>query len=128
MCGGNGGQRATITQPDYKAMDAINQRMFDAMNEVQDNPITEMQGDLNKKLRGLNKTTEKLRDEKVANAKMVSAEEARITAMIGTPPPAEAAKAPVLGDARRRVTQGGRGRAGMRAVRRAPLQLSARRT
>lgn len=128
MCGGGGGSRATITQPDYKAMNGINQRMFDAMNEAQDNPITEMQGDLNNRLSRLNTKTEKLRDAKVANAKVVSAEEARITAMIGTPPPAEAAKAPVLGDSRTRVTKSGRGRTGMRARRRAPLQVSPGRT
>lgn len=123
MCGGGGGQRATITEPDYKAMDMINEKMFQSMAEVQDNPITKMQGELNNKLAGINKTTEKLRDEKVATAKMISSEEARITAMLGTPLPSESAKAPVMGESRTRVKQGGRGRASMRSRRSAPLQL-----
>lgn len=127
MCGGGGAKRATITEPDYKAMNMINQKMFDSMNEVQDNPITEMQGELNNKLAGINKTTEKLRDEKVATAKMISSEEARITAMLGTPLPSEGAKAPVMGESRTRVKQGGRGRASMRSRRSAPLQVPPRR-
>ena len=128
MCGGGGAKRATITEPDYKAMNGINQRMFDAMNEVQDNPITEMQGYLNKWKTSINKTTEVLRDEKVANAKMISSEEARVMAMLGPPLPSEGAKAPVLGESRTKVKQGGRGRASMRSRRSAPLQLPTRRT
>lgn len=122
MCGGGGGQRATIKEPDYKAMDEVAKKTFEAMRNAQSKDVELEQSWLVESVERQGKVAEKLRDRKVANAKMIGTEEARIAAMIGTPPPSEGAKAPVLGDSRTRVTSSGRGRAGMRAVR-PPLQL-----
>lgn len=116
MCGGGGRSRAKITEPDYKAYNRMADMQFRAMQKAQDPKVLRMQGKLNQALSAERDIGEQLRDATIAEADRVSADAARIAAMIGTPPPAKTATSPALGANREGVSRGGRGRAALRLV------------
>lgn len=117
MCtGGGGGARAKVTQPDYKAANKMAKRQFKAMAKAQDPGVGLDQNRLNQALNNEYRLGQQLRDATMAEADRVSADSARIAAMLGAPPPAKIATAPALGANRETVARGGRGRAGLRLV------------
>lgn len=113
MCGG-GGRRATITEPDYRGYNQMADAQFKAMERAQSTKLLKSQGQLNQALAAETAVNEALRDVKVQEASQISAEAARVAALIGTPPPSKVASAPVLGSSRSSVPGGGRGRRSLR--------------
>lgn len=120
MCGG-GGQRATIREPDYAAMNQMAELQFKTMRSAQDKKVIEKGGSLNTALQKEEKVYSRLRDLKVREANNISAESARIAALLGTPPPDRGATAPVLG--RDRTSVKGSGGTSLRTGRRGSLRL-----
>tara|TARA_R110002012_G_scaffold94985_1_gene229810 strand:- start:1137 stop:1538 length:402 start_codon:yes stop_codon:yes gene_type:complete len=100
MCGGGGGQRATIYQPDYDAYDREFELQRDAINQQMSNNVMSMQTQLQGTLRDQNILREKIADQKVEIADDENAlqEEAmRLSTLIGAPPPEKSAQAPEIG-------------------------------
>ena len=100
MCGGGGGQRATIYQPDYDAYDREFELQRDAINQQMSNSVMSMQTQLQGTLRDQNILREKIADQKVEIADDENAlqEEAmRLSTLIGAPPPEKSAQAPEIG-------------------------------
>lgn len=113
MCGGGGGQRATIVQPDYKAFDQEFELQRDAINRQMSNSVLSMQSQLQDTLRTQNTLREKIADQKVEIAEDEDAlqEEAmRLSTLIGAPPPEKSAQAPEVGSRERGIkTSKGKG-------------------
>jgi hypothetical protein len=123
MCGGGRAKRATIREPDYRAYDQMANMQFQAMRQAQDQNILMQQSNLNQRLSEEAAANAELRDLKVQEASNISAESARIAALIGTPPPDRGATAPVLG--RDRSSSASVSRGTLRTSPRGSLRLGA---
>lgn len=100
MCGGGGGSRATIYQPDYDAYDREFELQRDAINQQMSNSVTSMQTQLQGVLRDQNQLREKIADRKVEVAEdedELQEEAMRLSTLIGAPPPEKSAQAPEIG-------------------------------
>lgn len=113
MCFGGGGSPATITMPDTGAYDRMAQMQMDAMRDTQDMGVKVKQFELNQALAGQQQALVELRDLKTQRANDTAANAARMAALIGTPPPEKAAKAPSVGSDREGMTRS-RGKRGLR--------------
>lgn len=112
MCFG-GSQPATITMPDTGAYDRMAQAQMDAMQRRQQGKIMRKQGALDQALRGQGQVYSELRDIKVQRANETAANAQRMAALMGPPPPDEAAKAPVVGTDRENMVKS-KGKKGLR--------------
>lgn len=102
MCGG--APRSTITMPNTGAYDRMASMQLDAMRAAQSGGITAKQAELDRTLTKQQQTAQRLEQRAVARANDTAANAARLTALIGTPPPEKTAKAPVLGSRRSSAT------------------------
>lgn len=106
MCGGGGGSRATIYQPDYSAYDREFELQRDAINQQMNSSVMSMQQELQGSLRSQNTLREKISDRKIEIADDEDAlqEEAmRLSTLIGAPPPEKSAQAPAVGSRERGI-------------------------
>jgi len=112
MCGGGGGQRSTITVPDYSAFN----RQFDlqraAIEQSMNNGVQALQGQLTAAVRDQQASFEASNTVKRQLAENTSAQAMRMAQLIGAPPPEKAAEAPVVG--RNRGGQAARGKGSLR--------------
>ena len=108
MCSG-GGSPATITMPDTGAYDRMAQNQLDAMKAVMDGATKAKQQELNTATLSQQQTLTQLRDFRTQQANDTSAQAARLTALIGAPPPEKNAQAPVVGRNRGTVASKGKG-------------------
>ena len=99
MCfgGGGGGNRATITMPDTRAYDRQAQMQIDLMRQQQDGTMALKQLELNQALKGQEQVLTQVRDFRVERANDTAANAARMSALMGPPPPQATAKPPVVG-------------------------------
>lgn len=101
MCmGGGGGGGGTITMPDTGAYDRMQSQQLAMMQMAQSSELTGLQSGLDTAVQGQQDLLRDLRDLRVERAEEVASVEAearRMSNIIGTPPPAETAKAPVVG-------------------------------
>lgn len=107
MCFGGGGSPATIVMPDTRAYDRQAELQMQAMRDTQNMGVSIKQMELNRALSSQQQVLSELRDLKVAQAERqqfkmqeTAANAARINAILGAPPPQEAAKPPVIGSER----------------------------
>ncbi len=100
MCGGGGGERATIYQPDYNAYDKQFDLQRAAIESQMNNGVMAMQQQLQSALQSQNSVRSEIAQAKTAKAEDASAlnEEAmRLSTLIGAPPPEKSAQAPEIG-------------------------------
>ena len=100
MCGGGGGQRATIYQPDYDAYDREFELQRDAINQQMSNSVMSMQTQLQGVLRDQQSVRTKINEAKVEQAENeddLQEEAMRLSTLIGAPPPEKSAQAPEIG-------------------------------
>lgn len=109
MCFGGGGSAATITMPDTGAYDRMAQSQLDAMKAVMDGATQMKQQQLTAATTEQQKVLTDLRDLRLQQANDTAAQAARLTALIGTPPPEKTADAPVIGRNRGALTAKGKG-------------------
>ena len=106
MCGGGGGERATIYQPDYNAYDKQFALQRSAIESQINNSSMAMQQQLQSALQSQNTVRSEIAADRIAAANDASAlnEEAmRLSTLIGAPPPEESAQAPEIGSRDRGV-------------------------
>lgn len=101
MCfGGGGSSGGVITMPDTGAYDRMQDRQLAMMSMAQSSELTGYQSELEAATRSqqdLLRDLRDLREERADDVASVEAEARRMSNIIGTPPPAETAKAPVVG-------------------------------
>lgn len=100
MCGGGGGQRATIYQPDYDAYDREFELQRDAINQQMSNSVMSMQTQLQGSLRDQERIRTQINEAKVEQAENeddLQEEAMRLSTLIGAPPPEKSAQAPEIG-------------------------------
>tara|TARA_R110002012_G_scaffold284259_1_gene474975 strand:+ start:8220 stop:8636 length:417 start_codon:yes stop_codon:yes gene_type:complete len=101
MCmGGGGGGGGVITMPDTGAYDRMQERQIAMMQMAQSSELTGFQSELDSAVmsqQNLLRDLRDLREERADEIASVEAEARRKSNIIGTPPPAETAKAPVVG-------------------------------
>jgi len=100
MCGGGGGQRATIYQPDYDAYDREFELQRDAINQQMSNSVMSMQTQLQGSLRDQERIRTQINEAKVEQAEDeddLREEAMRLSTLIGAPPPEKSAQAPEIG-------------------------------
>jgi len=100
MCGGGGGQRATIYQPDYDAYDREFELQRDAINQQMSNSVMSMQTQLQGSLRDQQQIRTQINEAKVeqaGNEDDLQEEAMRLSTLIGAPPPEKSAQAPEIG-------------------------------
>tara|TARA_B100000459_G_C8540873_1_gene184931 strand:- start:331 stop:735 length:405 start_codon:yes stop_codon:yes gene_type:complete len=100
MCMGGGGNRATITQPDYSAYNQQFELQKAAIDQQMSNSSMLMQQQLQSSLRKQTFVREEIRDAKVAKAEKTDKLEEqaqRLSVLMGTPPPEPNAQAPEIG-------------------------------
>ena len=100
MCSGGGGGGGVITMPDTGAYDRMADRQFEMMRMSQSSELTGYQSQLDaavQQQQDLLISLRDLREERAEDVASVEAEARRMSNIIGAPPPAEAAKAPVIG-------------------------------
>ena len=100
MCGGGGGQRATIYQPDYDAYDREFELQRDAINQQMSNSVMSMQTQLQGSLRDQERIRTQINEVKVEQAENeddLQEEAMRLSTLIGAPPPEKSAQAPEIG-------------------------------
>jgi hypothetical protein len=100
MCFGGGGSPATITMPDTGAYDRMAQMQLDLMRQQQDGVLNVKQQELNQAIASQQQVLTDLRDTKIQRANDTAANAARLSALIGAPPPEKTASAPVVGSDR----------------------------
>ena len=116
MCMGGGGNRATITQPDYSAYNQQFELQKAAIDQQMSNSSMLMQQQLNSSLRKQSFLREEIRDAKVAKAEntdRLEEQAQRLSVLMGTPPPEPNAQAPEIG-VRDRDISTRRGKSSMR--------------
>lgn len=111
MC--SGGKAATINMPDTGAYDRMANMQIDLMRQQQQGAASLKQAELNQAIAAQQGALSELRDFNVQRANDTAANAARLAALIGTPPPEKAAKAPVIGSNRDGMTKP-KGKAGLR--------------
>ena len=100
MCGGGGGQRATIYQPDYDAYDREFELQRDAINQQMSSSVMSMQTQLQGTLRDQERIRTQINEVKVEQAENeddLQEEAMRLSTLIGAPPPEKSAQAPEIG-------------------------------
>ena len=100
MCGGGGGQRATIYQPNYDAYDREFELQRDAINQQMSNSVMSMQTQLQGSLRDQERIRTQINEAKVEQAENeddLREEAMRLSTLIGAPPPEKSAQAPEIG-------------------------------
>ena len=100
MCMGGGGNRATITQPDYSAYNQQFELQKDAIDQSMNNSSMLMQQQLQSSLRKQTSLREEIRDIKVAKAEergRLEEQAQRLSVLMGTPPPEPNAQSPEIG-------------------------------
>ena len=100
MCMGGGGNRATITKPDYSAYNQQFQLQKDAIDAQMSNGTALLQQELQSTLRLQNDARAKIAESKVAkadNQRALQQEATRLSTLMGLPPPEETAQAPNVG-------------------------------
>jgi hypothetical protein len=118
MCGGGGGQRATIVQPDYRAFDQQFELQKAAIDQGMNSGAQQLQQGLVQAQQQQQQLLENLRDvkkQRADNVSSVSAQAVRMASLVGAPPPEKSAKAPVVG--RERNGSKTKGKAALRIVR-----------
>jgi hypothetical protein len=95
--------------PDTGGYDRMAQTQLDAMKAVMDGATKAKQQELNTATLSQQQTLTQLRDFRTQQANDTSAQAARLTALIGAPPPEKNAQAPVVGRNRGTVTSKGKG-------------------
>lgn len=133
MCTGGGGvSKATITEPDKKQTRKVNSAvrfMAGKVNKLMrdDSPLNKAQSglidstqQLNQALTLLNQTATMAAN----NQDLLQADAARLSALVGPPPPEESASAPLVGRARSDGPRSGSARRSLRIERSQPSQLS----
>jgi len=104
MCfGGGGGGGGVITMPDTGAYDRMFDRQLSMMQAAQSSELEGLQSSLLASQQEQTRLLTKLNDyrtERAEETASVEAEARRMSNIIGTPPPEESAKAPVVGAAR----------------------------
>ena len=113
MCMGGGGNRATITQPDYNAYNQQFQLQKDAIDAQMNNGTTLLQQELQSTLRLQNDARSEIAEAKVVKAdsqRALQEEATRLSTLMGPPPPEETAQAPKVGSRDRSInTRKGKG-------------------
>ena len=121
MCSGGGGGGGVITMPDTGAYDRMADRQFEMMRMRQSSELTGYQSQLDaavQQQQDLLISLRDLREERAEDVASVEAEARRMSNIIGAPPPAEAAKAPVIGKDRYKGKSSSQsGKRGLRIVR-----------
>lgn len=123
MCtgGGGGGSRSVISMPDTGAYDRMADRQFEMMRMSQSSELTAYQSELDaavQQQQDLLISLRDLREERAEDVASVEAEARRMSNIIGAPPPAEVAKAPVIGKDRYKDKSSSQsGKRGLRIVR-----------
>ena len=100
MCGGGGGQRSTIYQPDYDSYDREFELQRDAINQQMNSSAMSMQQQLQGVLRDQQSIRAKINERKVEAAEdedKLQEEAMRLSTLIGAPPPEKSAQAPEIG-------------------------------
>ena len=100
MCMGGGGNRATITVPDYRAYDQQFELQRDAVMSQINNNNKLLQGEVNQSLAGITEVKQKIADYKVAQAEetdKLEEQAQRLSVLMGNPPPEKTASAPDIG-------------------------------
>tara|TARA_B100001094_G_C17914684_1_gene662937 strand:- start:228 stop:644 length:417 start_codon:yes stop_codon:yes gene_type:complete len=113
MCNGGGG-RTTIQMPDTSAYDSQLDTQIMLMQQQQNNSSTLLQNSLNQSQLDNQNLLSSIKDFKLSAAKDVSANAARMSALIGAPPPDKTAKAPVVGRDRERSKNKKKGKKSLR--------------
>jgi len=100
MCAGGGGSRATIYAPDTRAYDALASQQLALMQQTQSSDVLTKQSQLDALVR--ERTALQTQGQAVATARAnnTTAQEARLAALVGAPPPEKPAAAPVIGSDR----------------------------
>jgi hypothetical protein len=111
MCSGS--KPAKIVMPNTGAYDRMAQMQMDAMRQQQEGVAMLKQMELNQALRGQEQSLMEYRDFKTERANDTAANAQRMAALIGTPPPEKAAKAPVVGTDRENMVKA-KGKKGLR--------------
>ncbi len=104
MCGGGGGERATIYQPDYNAYDKQFELQRSAIESQMSNSNMAMQQQLQSALRSQNNVRQMISDRKTELAEdedSLNEEAMRLSTLIGAPPPEKTAQAPTVGSRER---------------------------
>lgn len=113
MCGGGGGQSATIYKPDYSSYDREFELQRDAINQQMSNSVMSMQTQLQGSLRDQQSIRSKINEKKVEVAEdegKLDEEAMRLSTLIGAPPPEKSAQAPEIGSRDRGIkTKKGKG-------------------
>lgn len=123
MCSGGGGSAATITMPDTGAYNRLANDQMRAMEVVKNDPSTKIaQAQLDNALLAQQRQLEQLRDVTMQRANNTATQAARLSQLIGTPPPEKVATAPVVGDKRELPTT--RGKSALRIEQAAPPAAS----
>ena len=113
MCMGGGGNRATITKPDYSAYDKQFQLQKDAIDSAMSSSTRLMQGELQAALKDQQTQRQKILDDRIMAVDNANEEARRLTTLIGTPPPEANAQAPDIG-ARERGINTRKGKSSLR--------------
>lgn len=105
MCVGGSAPRATITVPDYDRYDRMLDRQIELTQSVQNTKTLAKQESLNFAIAQQQGALANLLSVQEARANATAADAQRMAALIGTPPPEPTAKAPVIGDSRKGMSQ-----------------------
>lgn len=113
MCGGGGGQSATIYKPDYDAYNREFELQRDAINQQMSNSAVSMQTELQGVLRDQNSLRADIAERKIEIAddeNSLQEEAMRLSTLLGAPPPEKSAQAPAIGSRDRNIkTKKGKG-------------------
>ena len=112
MCMG-GGNRATITKPDYSAYNKQFELQKAAIESSMDSSTRLMQSELQAALRDQQTTRQTILDDRMLAVDNANEEAKRLMTLIGTPPPEANAQAPDIG-ARERGINTRRGKSSLR--------------
>lgn len=98
MCGG--GSRATIEKPDYNAYNQQFELQKAAIEQSMNSGIMDLQAEYQAQLRQNTASMQAIEQERVADAQdmaVIAADAARLSTLIGTPPPEKVAQSPKIG-------------------------------
>ena len=112
MCMG-GGNRATITKPDYNAYNKQFELQKAAIESSMDSSTRLMQGEFQSALQDQQILRQEILDDRMLAVENANEEARRLTTLIGTPPPEANAQAPDIG-ARERGINTRKGKSSLR--------------
>jgi len=108
-----GGNRATITKPDYNAYDKQFELQRAAIESSMNNSTRMMQGELQTALKEQQVQRQEILDDRMLAVENANEEARRLATLIGTPPPEANAQAPDIG-ARERGVNTRKGKSSLR--------------